>query len=212
MSGCIDSSTRTLMKCVLVTMLVTAEWMDGGGGGVAGLNAIDVVGDESSGGGVAIDVDNGGGVYALDGDGAVVVVVVIAVDDDGGVCAGDDGRNDDGSGGGVIDSVTAAAAAAAASAAAAAADRRRFLFNTSRRSLSANRGVTRLRDAVVVVAAFVTAFFSSSCSYAFLSCSKPLCIYQLEKRHTCLIIVSNTCFITIGHVFAVIVDVSSCRR
>ena len=87
-----------------------------GGGGVAGVNSNDVVGNVGGSGGVAIDVDTDGGVCVSDGD-------------DDGVCVGDDRRNDGGEGVGVIGSVAASAAAAAAAtaaAAAAAADSRRF--------------------------------------------------------------------------------------
>ena len=147
---------------------------DGDGGGVAGLNSNDVK-------------DNGSG------DGIVVIVVV--VDDDDGDCVV---RNDGGGGGGDIG---AAVGAAAAVAAAVAVDRR-FLLSTNRRSLSANGGMIRLRAIVVAVVVFSLTNRSSSLSlsYASRSCMRPLCIYRQDnKRHTCLITVSNivlTCIST----------------
>ena len=144
---------------------------DGDGGGVAGLNPNDV-NENSSGGGI-------------------VVVIVVVVDDDGDCIV----RNDSGGGGGDIGAAVGAAAAAAA--AAVAADRR-FLLSTNRRSLSANGGVIRLRAVVVAVAVF--SLSSLSLSYASRSCMRPLCIYRQDnKRHTCLIPVSNivlTCIST----------------
>ena len=164
---------------------------DDDGGGDAGLNS---------------NVDGGdGGVDKLnpndvDGSGGGIV------DDDDGDCIV---RNDGGGGGGDIGAAVAAAAVGAAAVGAAAvaavAAGRRFLLSTNRRSLSANGGVIRLRAAVaVVVATFALSNISLSSSlsllYASCSCTRPLCIYRQDnKRHTCLITVSNivlTCIST----------------
>ena len=170
---------------------------DGGGGG-----------DDDGGGdaGLNSNVDGGdGGVDKLnpndvDGSGGGIVV-----DDDGDCIV----RNDGGGGGGDIGAAVGAAAVGAAAVgaatAAAAAAGRRFLLSTNRRSLSANGGVIRLRAAVaVVVATFALSNRSLSSSlsllYASRSCTRPLCIYRQDnKRHTCLITVSNivlTCIST----------------
>ena len=142
---------------------------DGDGGCVAGLNPNDVN-------------DNGSG-------GGIVVVIVVVVDDDGDCIV----RNDGGGGGGDIGAAVGAAAAAAA---AVAADRR-FLLSTNRSSLSANGGMIRLRAVVVAVAVF--SLSSLSLSYASRSCMRPLCIYRQDnKRHTCLITVSNIVLICIS--------------
>ena len=168
---------------------------DGGGGG-----------DDDGGGdaGLNSNVDGGdGGVDKLnpndvDGSGGGIVV-----DDDGDCIV----RNDGGGGGGDIGAAVGAAAVGAAAVgaatAAAAAAGRRFLLSTNRRSLSANGGVIRLRAAVAVATfALSNRSLSSSLSllYASRSCTRPLCIYRQDnKRHTCLITVSNivlTCIST----------------
>ena len=163
--------------------------VDGGDGGVDKLNPN--------------DVDGNGGDIVVDDDGDCIV------------------RNDGGGGGGDIGAAVAAAAVGAAAvgaavvaaaaavvvaaAAAAAAAGRGFLLSTNRRSLSANGGMIRLRAAVaVVVATFALSNRSLSSSlsllYASRSCTRPLCIYRQDnKRHTCLITVSNivlTCIST----------------
>ena len=169
---------------------------DDDGGGDAGLNS------NVDGGDCGVDKLNPNDV---DGSGGGIVV------DDDGDCIG---RNDGGGGGGDIGAAVAAAAvgaaavgaavaAAAVAAAAAAAAGRRFLLSTNRRSLSANGGMIRLR-AAVAVATFALSNISLSSSlsllYASRSCTRPLCIYRQDnKRHTCLITVSNivlTCIST----------------
>ena len=68
-----------------------------------------------------------------------------------------------------------------------------FFNSTNRRSLSANGGVIRLRDA----AAFILVLSISS--YAARSFSRLVLIYRQEKRHTSLVTVSNitiTCVLT----------------
>ena len=163
---------------------------DDDGGGDAGLNSNVDGGD----GGVdklnPNDVDGSGGGIVVDDDGDCIV------------------RNDGGGGGGDIGAAVGAAAVGAAVAAAvvvaaAAAGGRRFLLSTNRRSLSANGSMIRLRAAVAVATfALSNRSLSSSLSllYASRSCTRPLCIYRQDnKRHTCLITVSNivlTCIST----------------
>ena len=77
----------------------------------------------------------------------------------------------------------------------------RFWFSTSRRSLSANGGMMCLRAVATFSSSFLYTFcLSLSLSYASRSCFRLLCIYRPDnKRHTCLITVSNiilTCIST----------------
>ena len=159
------------------------------------------------------DGDDGGDNGVDDGDGGGVDrLKPNDVDGSGGGNGDCIVRNDGGGGGGDIGAAAAAAAAAGAAAVgaaaaavvvvAAAAAGRRFLFSTNRRSFSANGGVIRLRVVVVATFALSNRWLSSSLSllYASRSCTRPLCIYRQDnKRHTCLITVSNivlTCIST----------------
>ena len=175
---------------------------DGDDGGVAGLNSNDVD-DNDSGGGIVRNDGGGGG-------GDIGAAVGAGGDDDGGGVTGlnsnvDGGVvrlipndvDDNGSGGGIDDDDDAGGGGGGIGAAVGAADRR-FSLSTNLRSLSANGGVIRLRVVAVVVAVFSSS--SLSLSYASRSCMSPLCIYRQDnKRHTCLITVSNivlTCIST----------------
>ena len=163
---------------------------DGDGGGVDRLKPNDVDGSGGGNGDCIVRNDGGGGGGDIGAAAAAAAAVGAAAAAVGAAAA-------------AVAAVAAAAAVGAAAAAAVAAGRR-FLLSTNRRSFSANRRLIRLRVVVVAVAFFALSNRSLSSSlsllYASRSCTRPLCIYRQDnKRHTCLITVSNivlTCIST----------------